>query len=171
MGSNLCYHNSVYVFRHYMESERQESNLRHIAYKAIALPLIYIPSCFSVRTPDNRISNNLFSWDKFSRIIDRLYTDSIIPTKLIAGDGFEPPFSRIWTLRDSASLPCLVWIFSVFVPAIHKPTVSYISDSFLISNIYRLDNGRMRSWTALVLLISPLPLMVLFPQNPEIVPG
>ena len=24
----------------------------------------------------------------------------------IAGGGFEPPFSRIWALRDSSSLPC-----------------------------------------------------------------
>lgn len=29
----------------------------------------------------------------------------------IAGDGFEPPFSRIWTLRDSASLSCDVHVW------------------------------------------------------------
>lgn len=30
---------------------------------------------------------------------------------LIAGDGFEPPFSRVWTLRDSASPSCDVHIW------------------------------------------------------------
>lgn len=29
----------------------------------------------------------------------------------IAGDGFEPPFSRIWALRDSASLSCDVHVW------------------------------------------------------------
>lgn len=33
------------------------------------------------------------------------------PNGLIAGDGFEPPFSRIWALWDSTSLSCDVHIW------------------------------------------------------------
>ncbi len=42
------------------QSEQMGSNHRHTGYKPAALPLSYVPVCFSVRTPDNRISNNLF---------------------------------------------------------------------------------------------------------------
>ena len=97
--------------------------------------LSYIPLCFLIRTPDSRISNNLFSWDKFSRIIDRLYTDSVIPTKLIAGDGFEPPFSRVWTLWDSASPSCDVHVwknyFSTFTYwLLEEVTISPINSTY-----------------------------------------
>ena len=44
------------------QSERQESNLRHIAYKATALPLSYIPSYRLFDPPSRyRLRRNLFN--------------------------------------------------------------------------------------------------------------
>ena len=83
------------------------------------------------------------TWD-----IDRLYTNSLTLSRLSCR-------RRIWTavLKDMSlvrfhfSILRYTWTFSIFVPAAHKPTVSYISDSILISNIYRSDNGRRWSRT------------------------
>ena len=81
--------------------------------------LSYIPLCFSDQPPVNRISNNLFPWDLPEEYPLELPACGIAPPAQairtgipcfswqIAGDGFEPPFSRIWALRDSTSLSCL----------------------------------------------------------------
>ena len=49
--------------------------------------------------------------EQSTQVIDHLRTDSVTLSRLIAGDGFEPPFSRVWTLWDSASLSCDVHVW------------------------------------------------------------
>lgn len=119
-----------------MESERQESNLRPHFCSALSR-LSYIPyrlsrsdnvwaefhdkrreklrTCFLNWKPVSRINNNLLP----EEYLPELPTCGIKPpTQVvragtpcfswqIAGDGFEPPFSRIWVLWDSVSLSCL----------------------------------------------------------------
>lgn len=42
------------------KSEQMDLNHRHAGYKPAALPLSYVPVCFSDRTTVIRINNNLF---------------------------------------------------------------------------------------------------------------
>ena len=65
-------------------------------------------SAFSDRTSVYRIRHNLISimMLQSTLAIDHLCTDSVTLSRLIAGDRFEPPFLRVWTLWDSASPSC-----------------------------------------------------------------
>ena len=80
-------------------------------FNIIALPLSYV----SYPAYNGQSLQQKSNWVEFHIHRKKVYWKFVLIRwtldGLIAGDGFEPPLSRIWALRDSASLSCDVHVW------------------------------------------------------------